>query len=202
VSTETQSVKVTEDQAREVAEAARETAWTRPSFAKELYLGNFEMSLIHPHPRGNPERVAEGEAFLARLEAYCRTLDGRLIEREALIPDHDIKGLADLGVFGIKIPKEYGGLGLSMLHYGRAIMLLGSVHPSLSALVSAHQSIGVPEPVKMFGNAEQKREFLPRCAQGAITAFLLTEPDVGSDPARMGSTATPTRTGRHTCSTV
>jgi alkylation response protein AidB-like acyl-CoA dehydrogenase len=73
--------------------------------------------------------------------------------------------------------------------------MLGSVHPSLGALLSAHQSIGVPEPVKVFGTPEQKQEYLPRCAAGAITAFLLTEPDVGSDPARMGSTAVPTHDG-------
>ncbi|HJR89176.1 MAG TPA: acyl-CoA dehydrogenase family protein, partial [Aeromicrobium sp.] len=145
--------------------------------------------LIHPHPRGGAESVAEGEAFLRELESYCRTLDGRLIEREARVPDDYVKGFAELGVFGIKIPKEYGGLGLSMLHYGRALMLVGSVHPSLGALVSAHNSIGVPEPVKMFGTDAQKQQYLPRCAAGAVTAFLLTEPDVGSDPARMASTA-------------
>ncbi|HEX6515322.1 MAG TPA: acyl-CoA dehydrogenase family protein [Nocardioidaceae bacterium] len=195
MSADTKPVKVTEDEAREVAEAARQTEWTRPSFAKELYLGSFDLSLIHPHPRANPAEAAEGEEFLARLEKYCRTLDGRLIEREALIPDDYIKGFAELGVFGMKIPKQYGGLGLSMVHYGRALMLVGSVHPSIGALVSAHQSIGVPEPVKMFGTEQQKQAFLPRCAEGAISAFLLTEPDVGSDPARMGSTATLTEDG-------
>ena len=195
MSTDTEPVKVTERQAREVAEAARETEWSRPSFAKDLYLGKFELSLIHPHPRADPDAAAEGEEFLSRLEAYCRGLDGGLIEREARIPDDYIVGFADLGVFGMKIPKEYDGLGLSMLHYGRALMLVGSVHPSIGALVSAHQSIGVPEPVKMFGTEEQKREFLPRCAAGAVTAFLLTEPDVGSDPARLGSTATLTEDG-------
>ena len=91
----------------------------------------------------------------------------------------------------MKIPREYGGLGLGQVGYNRALMLIGSVHPSLGALVSAHQSIGVPEPVKMFGTEEQKRAFLPRCARGAITAFLLTEPDFGSDPARLAATATP-----------
>jgi len=180
---------VSEREAREVAEAARDIAYTRPSFAKELYLGRFELPLIHPHPRGDAESVAEGDAFINELEAYCRTLDGRLIEREARVPDDYVKGFAELGVFGIKIPKEYGGLGLSMLHYGRALMLVGSVHPSLGALVSAHNSIGVPEPVKMFGTDAQKQKYLPRCAAGAVTAFLLTEPDVGSDPARMASTA-------------
>src|SRR6185503_14598161 len=100
-------------------------------------------------------------------------------------------GLAQLGAFGIKIPREYGGLGLTQVHYNRALEIIGSVHPSLGALISAHQSIGVPEPVKLFGTPEQKKAFLPRCARGAISAFLLTEPDVGSDPARLAMTATP-----------
>jgi len=187
---------VGEREAREVAEAAREAGWTRPSFAKGLYLGSFDLSLIHPHPRTAGDDVARGEEFLAKLHAYCETLDGFRIEREAMIPDEYLRGFAELGVFGIKIPTAYGGLGLTMSYYGKALMLLGSVHPSVGALVSAHQSIGVPEPVKMFGTEEQKQQFLPRCAAGAITAFLLTEPDVGSDPARMASTATPTEDGK------
>jgi alkylation response protein AidB-like acyl-CoA dehydrogenase len=181
--------------ARDTAEAARETEWERPSFAKGLYLGDFDLSLIHPHPRGSADDVATGEAFLARLREVCETFDGRRIEREALIPDEYIAALTELGVFGMKIPQHYGGLGLSLLYYGRALMLIGSVHPSIGALVSAHQSIGVPEPVKLFGSEEQKKTYLPRCAAGAISAFLLTEPDVGSDPARMAATATPTDDG-------
>jgi alkylation response protein AidB-like acyl-CoA dehydrogenase len=186
---------VTEREARAIAEAARETEWTRPSFAKGLYLGRFDLSLIHPHPQGSPDDIARGEEFLAKLRAYCETLDGGVIERESKIPDDYIKAFAELGVFGMKIPREYGGLALSMSYYGKALMLLGSVHPSIGTLASAHQSIGVPEPVKMFGTPEQKEALLPRCAEGAITAFLLTEPDVGSDPARLASTATPTEDG-------
>ncbi|MFI7062496.1 acyl-CoA dehydrogenase family protein [Kribbella sp. NPDC050124] len=186
---------VSEREARKVAEAARETEWTRPSFAKKLYLGDFDLSLVHPHPRPAADDVTRGEEFLGKLRAYCETLDGLLIEREAKVPDSYLQGFADLGVFGIKIPREYGGLGLSASYYGEALMLVASVHPSLGALVSAHQSIGVPEPVKIFGTDEQKQRFLPRCAAGAVTAFLLTEPDVGSDPARLGSTATLTEDG-------
>jgi alkylation response protein AidB-like acyl-CoA dehydrogenase len=187
---------VTEREARAVAEAARETQWRKPSFAKELYLGRFRLDLVHPHPRSTPEDVAAGEAFLVLVRQYCENeCDGRVIEREARIPDEMVKGLADLGVFGIKIPKEYGGLGLSQVYYNRALELIGSVHPSIGALVSAHQSIGVPEPLKMFGSKEQKKEYLPRCARGAISAFLLTEPDVGSDPARLRMTAVPTEDG-------
>ena len=185
----------TAEDARAVAEAARESGWDRPSFAKGLYLGSFDLDLVHPWPAADPASVQKGEEFMARLTDFARTMSGRVIERDAKIPDVYIKDLADLGVFGMKIPEEYGGLGLSLVYYGRALALLGSVHPSLGALISAHQSIGVPEPVKVFGTPEQKREYLPRCAAGAVTAFLLTEPDVGSDPARMGSTATPTDDG-------
>lgn len=185
----------TAEDARAVAEAARESGWDRPSFAKGLYLGSFDLDLVHPWPAADPASVERGEAFMARLTAFAKTMSGRVIERDAKIPDEYIRDLADLGVFGMKIPEEYGGLGLSLVYYGRALALLGSVHPSLGALISAHQSIGVPEPVKVFGTPEQKREYLPRCAAGAVTAFLLTEPDVGSDPARLGSTATPTDDG-------
>ncbi|QDG61961.1 acyl-CoA dehydrogenase family protein [Pseudarthrobacter sp. NIBRBAC000502771] len=185
----------TAEDARAVAEAARESGWDRPSFAKGLYLGSFDLDLVHPWPAADPASVQKGEEFMARLTDFARTMSGRVIERDAKIPDEYIKDLADLGVFGMKIPEEYGGLGLSLVYYGRALALLGSVHPSLGALISAHQSIGVPEPVKVFGTPEQKREYLPRCAGGAVTAFLLTEPDVGSDPARLGSTATPTDDG-------
>ncbi|UVJ39327.1 acyl-CoA dehydrogenase family protein [Arthrobacter sp. CJ23] len=188
-------VEATAEQARAIAEAARETEWNRPSFAKGLYLGDFDLGLIHPWPQARADDVERGEAFMARLRDFCETMSGRVIERDSKIPDEYLAGLTKLGVFGMKIPREYGGLGLSLVYYGRALALLGSVHSSLGALISAHQSIGVPEPVKVFGTPEQKQEYLPRCAAGAITAFLLTEPDVGSDPARMGCTAVPSDDG-------
>ncbi len=185
-----QRTVVTEQQARQVAEAARQTTWDRPSFAKELYLGRFDLDLIHPHPRPEADAVERGEAFLSKLRTVCESIDGQAIERDAVVKDEDLRALADVGAFGMKIPPEYGGLGLTMTYYGRALQLVGSIHPSLGALLSAHQSIGVPEPVKSFGTADQKRRYLPRCAAGAVTAFLLTEPDVGSDPARLATTAT------------
>ena len=180
-------------QARKVAEEARESRWDRPSFGKELFLGRFQLDLIHPHPRGEAEAVRRGEEFLARLREVCEQVDGLRIERESRIPDETIKALTDIGALGMKIPTEYGGAGLSHVYYNKALMIIGSANPSLAALVSAHQSIGVPQPIKLFGTEEQKREFLPRCVK-EITAFLLTEPDVGSDPARMGSTAVPAET--------
>ena len=192
---ETPTGHVSEREARAVAEAAREVEWQKPSFAKELYLGRFSLDLIHPHPRSAPEDVRRGEAFLRDLRAFCEKCDGGVIEREDRIPDEVVDGLAKLGAFGIKIPQEYGGLGLTHVYYNRALEIVASVHASLSALLSAHQSIGVPEPLKLFGSEDQKRAYLPRCAKGAISAFLLTEPDVGSDPARLRMTAVPTEDG-------
>ncbi len=166
-----------------------------PSFARGLYLGRFELDLVHPHPRADPADEARGNEFLIRMREVCNHIDGARIEREAQIPDEDVKALADVGAFGMKIPREYGGLGLTTSSYGKALMLASSVHPSIGALLSAHQSIGVPEPVKLVGTPEQKEAFLPRCAAGSISAFLLTEPDVGSDPARLATTAIPTADG-------
>ncbi len=186
---------VTEEQARAVAEEAREGGWEKPSFAKELFLGRFPLDLVHPFPRPTADDADRSARFLVKLRDYCATLDGSVIERDAKIPDDYVRGFADLGCFGLKIPEEYGGLGLSQVAYNRVLMLVASVHPSLGALLSAHQSIGVPEPLKLAGTDEQKRAFLPRCAAGAISAFLLTEPDVGSDPARLASTAVPTDNG-------
>lgn len=191
-----QQAQVTEEQARALAEESRESGWDKPSFAKELFLGRFPLDLVHPFPGPSDAEEVRTAAFLSRLRDFLGSVDGGVIERDAQIPDEYVKGLADLGCFGMKIPSEYGGLNMSQVAYNRALMMVSTVHPSLGALLSAHQSIGVPEPLKLAGTPEQKRKYLPRCAAGAISAFLLTEPDVGSDPARLGSTATPVEDGK------
>ncbi len=186
------STQVSERQAREVAEAARQADWKLPSFAKELFLGNFRFDLIHPQPSVAPGAAEKGERFLARLREFLeREVDPLQIERDAKIPDHVVEGLKRLGAFGMKVSEEYGGLGLSQVYYNRALALAGVWHASLSTLLSAHQSIGVAEPLRMFGTEEQKRKWLPLVARDHVSAFLLTEPDVGSDPARLAATATP-----------
>ncbi|MFJ5264608.1 acyl-CoA dehydrogenase family protein [Streptomyces sp. NPDC088387] len=181
---------VSEREARQVAEAAREQDWRKPSFAKELFLGRFRLDLIHPHPLPADEDARRGEQFLAQLREFCETrIDSARIERDARIPDDVISGLKELGALGMKIDTKYGGLGLTQVYYNKALALIGSASPALGALLSAHQSIGVPQPLKQFGTQEQKDTFLPRCARTDISAFLLTEPDVGSDPARLATTA-------------
>lgn len=183
---------VSEREARQVAEAAREQDWRKPSFAKELFLGRFRLDLIHPHPTPAVDDVRRGEKFLATLREFCETkIDSARIEREGKIPDETINGLKELGALGMKIDAKYGGLGLTQVYYNRALSLVGTASPAIGALLSAHQSIGVPQPLKLFGTKEQKETFLPRLARTDISAFLLTEPDVGSDPARLATTAVP-----------
>lgn len=188
------AMQINADKSRQVAEESREQ-FDRPSFAKGLYMGAVDFSLIEPLPSAlHPER---GQEFLPQLEAVLDGIDPERIEAQARIPGEYIAQLRRIGAFGMKIPIEYGGLGLSLLDYGRALMRVGVVSPAIGALLSAHQSIGVPEPVKSFGTEEQKREYLPRCAAGAISAFLLTENDVGSDPARLGTEARLSHDGSH-----
>ncbi|HSC04005.1 MAG TPA: acyl-CoA dehydrogenase family protein [Solirubrobacteraceae bacterium] len=190
------SSTVSERQAREVAEAARESEWKLPSFAKELFLGNFRLDLIHPQPRLDPQAVEKGEQFLTAMREFLEAeVDPLEIEREARIPEPVIDGLKRIGALGMKVAEEYGGLGLSQVYYNRALALAGVWHASLSTLLSAHQSIGVAEPLRLFGTEEQKRKWLPLVAKDKISAFLLTEPDVGSDPARLAATATPVEGG-------
>jgi len=167
-----------------------------PSFGKQLFLGDYRLDLIHPHPRPSEDAISRGEDFCAKMREFCaESVDSAQIERDALIPDDVIRGLASIGAFGMKIAPEYGGLGLTNLYYNRALIIAGSASPALAALLSAHQSIGVPQPLAQFGTDEQKQQFLPRCARGEISAFLLTEPDVGSDPARLNTTAEPSADG-------
>src|SRR4051795_1344870 len=188
--------QVSEKEARQVAEAARESEWKLPSFGKELFLGNFRLDLIHPQPRQDQAAVEKGERFLQRLRAFLEeNVDPLAIERDAKIPDEVVEGLKQLGALGMKVSEEYGGIGLSQVYYNRALALSATWHSSISPLLSAHQSIGLAEPLRGFGSEEQKREWLPKVAKTHVSAFLLTEPDVGSDPARLGTTATPTEDG-------
>src|ERR671926_355947 len=186
-----------EKEARDVAEAARESEWTQPSFVRELFLGRFRFDLMHPFPQLDPAEEERARPFMEKLRAFMERVDSEEIDRTGHIPEATVQELRDMGAFGIKIPKEYGGLGLSQMSYIRAIEMVTSKDGSLTALLSAHQSIGVPQPLKLFGTEEQKRKYFPRLAKGAISAFALTEVDAGSDPANMRTTATPTEDGKY-----
>jgi len=183
--------------ALELTEAARETARTR-TFAAGLFMGEMNLGDFSPFPVQSDEARDQGDAFLQRLEQILRTkTNPDEIDATGEIPEPVLEELARLGAFGIKISPEYGGLGLSQTNYCRAAMLLGSWCGNLTALLSAHQSIGVPQPLILFGTEAQKKQFLPRVARGEISAFALTEQGVGSDPAAMNTRAEPTPDGKH-----
>src|SRR3712207_1302448 len=150
-----------------------------------------------PPPITTPEEDARARPFFDKLRAFLQRVDSDMIDRTGEIPEEYVQELRDMGAFGIKVPREYGGLGLSYASYAKAIEMVTSKDGSLTALLSASQSIGVPQPLTLFGTEEQKRKYFPRIAKGAITAFALTEVDAGSDPANMVTTATPTPDGKY-----
>ncbi len=183
-------------EAMEVAEASRETEWEKPSFVGDLFLGKLNLDLIHPFPEQDPADKAEGDVFLAKLERFlAENVDAEAIDAKGEYDYELFKGLNDIGAWGMKIPKEYGGLGFTATNYNRALGLVATWCANTVAWLSAHQSIGVPQPLKLFGTEEQKKKYLPRLAKGAISAFALTEPGVGSDPAKMQTMAVPTADG-------
>jgi alkylation response protein AidB-like acyl-CoA dehydrogenase len=187
----------TEQEAREVAEAAREKDWESPSFVRQLFEGSFRLDLVHPFPQPDPADLERARPFMEKLEQFMRErVDSDAIDRTGKIPDDVIQGLRELGAFGIKIPTEYGGLGLSQYSYTHAVGLVTSQDGNLTALLSAAQSIGVPTPLKLFGTPSQKKKYLPRLAKGAVSAFALTENQVGSDPAALSTTATLSADGK------
>ncbi len=186
------------DLAMEVAEDSRAEGWEYPSFVAELFSGNFRWDMLSPFPEQSAEDKRIGDEYIAKLKPVLEAhINPEKVDRTATVSQEALDALAEIGVFGVKIPKEYGGLGMSQVNYGRIMGFIGSYCASTGSIVSAHQSIGVPQPLKLFGTEEQKQKWLPRCASGAISAFALTEPGVGSDPAQMSTTATPTEDGEH-----
>lgn len=177
-------------QAFEITEEAREKEYKHPSFGGQLFMGNFNPSLLFPFPEQSPEDKKIGDDFIEKLEAYLRdNLDPDEVDKTREIPRPVIQEMAKMGVFAMKVPKEYGGLGFTQTNYNRTVMKVASYCGATAVLISAHQSIGVPQPLKLFGTEEQKKKYFPRFRQGSISAFALTEPDVGSDPAQMSAEA-------------
>ena len=196
----TENLNIGQDKRRalEMAEAAREKEWTHPSFVAELFGGHIRWDLIVPYPEQSEEDRKAGDEFMVKLKkVLLAEIDPEEVDRTGEVPAKALKALADLGCFALKIPKEYDGLGFSQVNYHRIMQLMGSHCASTGVWISAHQSIGVPQPLMLFGTEEQKRKYLPRFRKGEISAFALTEPEVGSDPAKMKTVAVPTGDGKY-----
>ncbi|MBA2727893.1 MAG: acyl-CoA dehydrogenase family protein, partial [Parachlamydiaceae bacterium] len=185
-------------QALEIAEDAREKEFLKQSFGGSLFMGDFTPDMVFPFPEQTASDKKEADEFIEKLTILLKEkLDPEEVDATREIPKELIKEMAAIGVFAMKIPKEYGGLGFSQANYNRIVMKVASYCGSTAVLISAHQSIGVPQPLKMFGTEEQKKKYFPRFRQGAISAFALTEPDVGSDPAQMTVEAKLSDDGSH-----
>lgn len=187
-----------EDASVALAELGRELTWKSKSFIGSMYMGDLDDQLCFPYPEQAPADKAEGDELIAKVDAWCaENLDGELIDSTEVIPASVLRGLHGFGLFAIKIPKKYGGLGMSQTNYMRLLSTVARYCGATAATLSAHQSIGVPQPLKLFGTEEQKQKFLPRIAAGEITAFGLTEPNAGSDPANMVTEAKLSEDGKH-----
>ena len=166
------------------------------SFMAGLYDGKPDFDLLLP-PEEPVEERAAGEAYCRTIQSYLTThVDPAEIERTAKIPDYVLKELLKLGAFGMKIPKEYGGLGFSYKNYGRVLTVIASWSNILALTVAVPQSIGIAMPILLFGNEQQKRTYLLRVAQEDISAFALTEPITGSDAANITTAAVLDAAGR------
>ena len=191
-----------EDASISVAEESREGSWKSKSYMASFFVGDFDMSIPMRDGLGFPEQDAEdkriGDEICEKVETWCvENLDGEEIDRTETIPAHVWRGLKELNLFAIKIPTKYNGLGMSQTNYMRILSVVARYCGSTAATLSAHQSIGVPQPLKLQGTEEQKQRFLPKFAEGWVSAFALTEPGVGSDPANMATLAELSEDGEH-----
>src|SRR5437016_272071 len=177
-------------------EEARERI-TGVSFMAGVFEGNPDFDLLLPPEEPAEDRRA-GEAYCKKIEGFLiNHVDPDEIERTAKIPDTVLKGLLEIGAFGMKIPKQYGGLGFSYKNYGRVLTVMASWSNILSLTVAVPQSIGIAIPILLFGNDAQKTKYLPRVAREDISAFALTEPLTGSDAANIRTEAVLDQTGSH-----
>jgi len=184
--------------AMNLAESARDTSEQQSSFAGQLFMGSFQSDLIYPFPEQNEEQKKIGDELVKQVcDFLINHLDAEKVDATQNIPDEVIQGLTDMGLFAMKVPKKYNGLGLTQVNYNRVMMAVSAHCGATAVLLSAHQSIGVPQPLKMFGTEAQKDKYLPQFREGKISAFALTEPEVGSDPAKMETTATLSEDGQH-----
>jgi acyl-CoA dehydrogenase family protein 9 len=162
------------------------------SFMKSLFFGIIDESLIFPWPEPPAQEVDSLRALLDGVRRYFHLwVDSAAIDREQRIPDEVLKGVKELGLFGMIVPQAHGGAGLTQTGYARVLQELGALDSSVAVTVAAHQSIGL-KALLLFGNEELQARYLPRLATGEmVAAFALTEPGAGSDAAAIQTRAEP-----------
>lgn len=179
-----------DDEQRKLAEEVFFADKKIASFARLLYFGIFDPTMVFPFPSVSPEEKERLEAFLVDVETFAKAhINGDEIDRQASIPDEVIAGLGRLGVLGMTIPQKYGGLGMSQYAYCRVVEIIARYCGSTALFINAHQSIGL-KALLLFGTEEQKDLWLPPLARGeCLAAFSLTEPNAGSDASSIETRA-------------
>jgi acyl-CoA dehydrogenase family member 9 len=170
----------------------------RISYTRQLFAGVIDDAILFPYPSIPPDEEAVVSAFLEELRAFCdEHVDREWIDEHERVPDEVLDGLRRLGLFGISIPREYGGMGLSQSAYCRVFEFLTSYDVGLGIILGVHLSIGI-KGIHLAGNEAQKRRYLPRAATGEwMASFALTEPEAGSDAAGIRSRAVLADDGSH-----
>ncbi|XP_072798063.1 complex I assembly factor ACAD9, mitochondrial isoform X2 [Vicugna pacos] len=180
--------------------ASRRPLRTSPpsrAFAKELFLGKIEKKEVFPFPEVSQDELDEINQLLGPVEKFfTEEVDSRKIDQEGKIPNETLEKLKSLGLFGLLVPEEYGGLGLSNTMYARLVEVI-SMDGSITVTLAAHQAIGL-KGILLAGSEEQKARYLPRLASGEhVAAFCLTEPASGSDTASIQTRATLSEDKKH-----
>ncbi|XP_031326892.2 complex I assembly factor ACAD9, mitochondrial isoform X1 [Camelus dromedarius] len=167
------------------------------AFAKELFLGKIEKKEVFPFPEVSQDELDEINQLLGPVEKFfTEEVDSRKIDQEGKIPNETLEKLKSLGLFGLLVPEEYGGLGLSNTMYARLGEVI-SMDGSITVTLAAHQAIGL-KGILLAGSEEQKARYLPRLASGEhVAAFCLTEPASGSDAASIQTRATLSEDKKH-----
>jgi acyl-CoA dehydrogenase family protein 9 len=190
---------LTAEQRQQQIQQAEELLFSGPQtlgFAKGLFFGHFNAPLMFPYPQLPAAERDAVAAAVAETRRFClEKIDSFQIDQEARIPDEVIQGLAEIGVLGMTIPREYGGRGMSQMGYCKVMEVIGGHDGSIAVFVNAHQSIGL-RGLLIGGTEEQKRRWLRPMTEGkALAAFALTEPEAGSDAASVRTQAIPTPDG-------
>ncbi|KAL1227722.1 Very long-chain specific acyl-CoA dehydrogenase [Trichinella pseudospiralis] len=169
------------------------------SFAMNIFRGQIQVEQVFPFPQVlNDESKATLDLLVEPTEKFFREVnDADRNDTLAMIEQSRFDQLRELGAFGLQVPTELGGLGLSNTEYARLVEIVGAHDLGVAIMLGAHQSIGF-KAILLYGNENQKRMYLPDLASGKkIAAFCLTEPSSGSDANSIKSYASKSADGKH-----
>jgi len=194
------SLKNVSEKDKKQIKAAEEMLGPDPEtmgFIKNLFWGNYREELVFPFPEVSADETARCDQLLAELGEYLdNEHPSTEVDRTQEIPHWAIKRLFDMGVMGMIVPQEYGGGGFGITSYNRVLDRIGQSCGSTAVMVSAHQSIGCGA-INLFGTEEQKRSWLPRISKEMLSAFCLSEPNVGCDAGGQETRITVSEDGEH-----